>query len=80
MGRREEVVSAASLSRKGVVSFRPLYLALTHREVGTFGKCFRTRTWILSPGALLSRIRIFNQMQNSCEVELGSGFTRWIKQ
>ena len=72
MGSKEGVVSAASLRRKGVVSFRSLYLALTHRGVGTCGESLRTRRWSLSPGAL-SRICIFNQMESSCEIEFGSG-------
>ena len=65
-------MSAASLRRKGVVSFRSLYLALTHRGVGTCGESLRTRRWSLSPGAL-SRICIFNQTESSCEIEFGSG-------
>ena len=74
MGREEGVVSVASLFRKGVVSFRPLYLAFTHRGIETFGESLRTRRWSLSPGALLSRICVFNQMESSCEIEFGSGF------
>ena len=73
MGRKEGVVSVASLCRKGVVSFRPLYLALTHRGVGTLGESLRIRRWSLSPGVLLSRICIFNQMESTYEIEFGSG-------
>ena len=65
---------SGQLCRKGVVSCRLLYLAVTHRGVGTFGEGLRTRRWSLSPGALLSRICIFNQMESSCEIEIGSGF------